>query len=100
MLISLPGTSITVVASIQTFMVMYIGWLGGRDFSDQTVKDFFVNFGVGLGANAGMIGIADIALKFIPGYGSILSAGASTVATKGLGDAAIEYFLKPKEQAN
>jgi predicted GTPase/uncharacterized protein (DUF697 family) len=89
----IPGAAITVVVAIQTFMVMYIGWLSGREFSEQTVKDFVVTGGVAAGANAGMVGIADIALKFIPGFGSVLSAGASTIATKGLGDAAILHFL-------
>ncbi len=89
----IPGAAIPAVAAIQTFMVMYIGWLSGREFSEQTVKDFAVTLGVAAGANAGMVGIADIALKFIPGWGSVLSAGASTIATKGLGDAAIAYFL-------
>jgi GTPase len=89
----IPGAAITVVGAIQLFMVMYIGWLSGREFSEQTVKDFAVTGGVAAGANAGMVGIADIALKFVPGFGSVLSAGASTIATKGLGDAAIAYFL-------
>jgi predicted GTPase len=89
----IPGAAIPVVGAIQTFMVMYIGWLSGREFSEQTVKDFVVTFGVGVGANAGLVGLADIALKFIPGYGSLLAAGASAVATQGLGDAAIAYFL-------
>lgn len=96
----IPGAAIPVVATIQTFMVTYIGWLSGRKFSDQTVKDFFVNGGVGLGANLGMIGIADIALKFIPGFGSLVAAGACAIATKGLGDAAIAYFLTLPEAKN
>ncbi|MEG4849272.1 50S ribosome-binding GTPase [Microcoleus sp. B5-D4] len=91
--IPIPGAAIPAVVAIQTFMVMYIGWLSGREFSEQTVKDFAVTGGVAAGADAGMRGIADIALKFIPGWGSVLSAGASTIATKGLGDAAIAYFL-------
>ena len=89
----IPGAAIPVVGAIQTFMVMYIGWLSGREFSEQTVKDFAVTGGVGIGANAGMIGIADIALKFVPGLGNLLSAGAGAIATQGLGDTAIAYFL-------
>ena len=91
--IPIPGAAIPVVAAIQIFMVMYIGWLSGREFSEQTFKDFAVTLGVAAGADAGMRGIADIALKFVPGFGSVLSAGASAIATKGLGDAAIAYFL-------
>ena len=89
----LPGAAIPAVASIQLFMVMYIAWLSGRNFSEESLKDFTVTLGVGAGANAGMIGIADIALKFVPGVGSILAVGAAAIATQGLGDAAIAYFL-------
>ena len=89
----IPGAAILVVAAIQTFMVMYIGWLSGREFSEQTVKDFLLTGGVGVGANAGMISFADIALKFIPGWGSLLAASAGVIATQGLGDTAIAYFL-------
>jgi len=89
----IPGAAIPFVGAIQICMVMYIGWLSGREFSEQTVKDFLVTGGVGVGVNAGMISIADIALKFVPGFGSVLAAGASLIATKGLGDAAIAYFL-------
>lgn len=96
----IPGAAIPVVATIQTFMVIYIGWLSGREFSDQTAKDFFVTGLVGFGANLGMICIADIALKFIPGFGSLVSAGAGAIATKGLGDAAIAYFLTLPETKN
>jgi len=45
-----------------------------------------------------MIGIADIALKFVPGFGSLISASAGAIATKGLGDTAITYFIKKKSE--
>ncbi|QSV73693.1 MAG: hypothetical protein HEQ20_26600 [Aphanizomenon flos-aquae KM1D3_PB] len=86
----IPGAAILIVAGIQAFMVMYIGWLSGREFSKQTLKDLL---GVGVGANAGFVGMADIALKVIPGYGSVLAASAGVIATQGLGDTAIAYFL-------
>jgi predicted GTPase len=90
----IPGSAIPAVGVVQTFMVMYIGWLSGREFSEQTVKDFAIAGGVSIGANAGMIGIADIALKFVPGFGSLFSATAGAIATKGLGDTAIAYFIQ------
>ncbi|HEY9849686.1 MAG TPA: hypothetical protein V6D28_09530 [Leptolyngbyaceae cyanobacterium] len=90
----IPGAAIPAVAVVQTFMVMYIGWLGGREFSEQTLKDFAITTGVGIGANAGMIGIADIVLKFVPGFGSLFSASAGGIATQGLGDTTIKYFLE------
>lgn len=92
----IPGMSIAPVLVIQTFMVMYIGWLSGRDFSQETIKDFLVTGGVAVGSNAAAIGLADVALKFLPGAGSVVSAAASVTATQGLGDAAIAYFLTEK----
>ncbi|UKP00407.1 GTPase family protein [Nostoc sp. UHCC 0870] len=94
----IPGAAIPVVVTIQTFMVMYIGWLSGKEFSEQILKDSLVTGGVGVGANAGMIGIADIALKFIPGFGSVLAASAGAISTQGLGDAAIAYFLPQSKE--
>ncbi|MEH2321933.1 GTPase family protein [Nostoc sp.] len=96
----IPGAAIPLVGTIQTFMVMYIGWLSGREFSEQTLKDFLVNAAVFVGVNASMIGIADIALKLIPGFGSLLAVGAGAIATQGLGDAAIAYFLTLPETKN
>jgi len=95
----IPGAALPIVGMIQTFMVMYIGWLSGREFSEETVQDFIVNGAVAAGANAGMIGLADIALKAVPGLGNILAAGAGAIATQGLGDSAIVYFLKEPEKA-
>ncbi len=92
----IPGMSIAPVLVIQTFMVMYIGWLSGRDFSQETIKDFLVTGGVAVGSNAAAIGLADVALKFLPGAGSLASSAASVTATQGVGDAAIAYFLTEK----
>ncbi|MEH1849335.1 MAG: hypothetical protein V7L25_31295 [Nostoc sp.] len=47
-----------------------------------------------------MIGIADIALKFVPGFDSLLTAGAGAITTQGLGDAAIIYFLSLPKARN
>lgn len=90
----IPGSAMPVVGIIQTFMVMYIGWLGGREFSEETVKELFLTTGIGIGANAGLVGIADLALNFVPGFGSLISGTAAAIATKGLGDTAIAFFLE------
>lgn len=45
-------------------------------------------------------GIADIALKFIPGFGSLLTAGAGAIATSPKPCVAIAYFLTLPEARN
>ena len=70
-------------------MVSYIAWLGGCDFSDEVLKDFVATAGTFTIAN-----IADIALELVPGVGNVIRAGTNGLATKGIGDCAIQYFLK------
>lgn len=85
-IISIPGSSLIATNFIQSLMVSYIAWLGGREFSDEAIKDFV--------ATAGTFAIADIALEFVPGVGNVIRAGTNGVATKGIGDLAVKYYLK------
>ncbi|MEA5418372.1 GTPase [Spirulina sp. CCNP1310] len=84
----IPGISAPMVGSLQAFMVGYIAWLGGYDFSEKTIENF-----LGVGA-LGIAGITDVGLKLIPGVGIVLSATANAATTHGLGKVAIGYFLK------
>ena len=88
----IPGLGIPTVAGIQSFMVSYIAWIAGREFSAEAISEFV--------AVAGTFGVTDIALKFIPGFGSLLSAGINGTATQFLGETAINYFFSVNEEDN
>lgn len=90
----IPGSNLPVVGAIQSFMVMYIAWLAGRKLSDSSIEEFIKATGVGVGINAGGVGLGDVAVQFIPGVGQVISAIVSGTSTHVLGEAAIQYFLK------
>jgi Predicted GTPase len=89
----IPGLSFPIIGAIQTIMVMSIGYLSGRDFSEETVASFIATAGAGLGANWGLTTLSGEAAKFIPGVGSVISVATNTVATKAVGDLAIKIFI-------
>ena len=86
----IPGLGIPAVAGIPLFMVSYIAWIAGREFSAEAIGEFVVV--------AGILGVTDIALKFIPGFDSLLSAGINGTATQFLGETAINYFFSVNEE--
>jgi uncharacterized protein (DUF697 family) len=91
-LIPIPGSSLITGNIIQSFMVSYIAWLGGHTFSDEAIADFI--------ATVSVVGAVDIFLSLLPGVGHVISASTNAIATKGIGDAAIQYFIVAKSSPN
>lgn len=91
-LIPIPGSSLITGNIIQSFMVSYIAWLGGHTFSDEKFADFM--------ATATAVGVTDILVSLIPGVGQVISAGTNAVATKAIGEAAIQHFIVAKSAPN
>jgi uncharacterized protein (DUF697 family) len=89
----IPGVSFPIIGAIQTIMVMSIGYLSGRDFSEETAANFIATAGAGLGANWALSTLSGEFAKFIPGVGSIISVANNTVATKAVGELAIKIFI-------
>lgn len=91
--IPIPFAAIPIVAGIHTLMVTYIGYLSGRELSEEIIKDFLKTAGVGAGTNLGLRAIAEQLSILIPGYGSLMNVAAITLATRTIGQAAIEFFI-------
>ena len=89
----IPGLSFPIIGAIQTIMVMSIGYLSGRDFSEETAASFIATAGAGLGVNWGLSTLSGEFAKLIPGVGSVISVTINTVATKAVGDLAIKIFI-------
>jgi uncharacterized protein (DUF697 family) len=88
--VPIPFVDIAPVAVVQSFMVMYIGWIAGRSFSSDTLKEFAKVASTALGVDL----TTKVAVKFIPGVGSVISAMTTAAATQGIGDVAILVFLQ------
>ena len=90
----IPGADLPIIGSIQTMMVMAIGYISGRRLSLETAGDFLATVGVGVGTDAGSAAIAVGLLKLLPVAGQIISGVGAAAATKGIGDSAIAFFIK------
>ena len=89
----IPGADLPVIGTIQTAMVMAVGYIGGRKLSLETASDFLATVGVGVGANAGFTALANSVVKLLPIVGQVISGAAAATATKGIGESASAFFI-------
>jgi predicted GTPase len=91
-LIPIPGSGLITGNIIQSFMVSYIAWLGGHALSSDAIDDFI--------ATAAAVGVTDFFVSLLPGVGPVISAGTQAIATKAIGEAAIQHFIVAKSSHN
>ncbi len=89
----LPCDDLPVLTTIQTAMIAVVAYISGRELSFQTVPEFLTALGVNVGAAFVLREVARNLVKFVPGLGSMVSAGVASAATQALGQAAIAYFI-------
>ncbi len=89
----LPLSDVAVIAPLQVMMVTTLAYLSGRAWDRKTAGEWMMSAGLVSGAGFGLRWGAQQAVKFIPGMGSILSAGIAGMGTLALGRAALKYFL-------
>ena len=89
----IPFADMPILVSIQTTMVVLIGYISGRDMSLDTAKKFLLAFGINLGAGYGLRQLARALVRLIPGWGSAISGTVAAKGTFALGYAAIAYFI-------
>lgn len=93
----IPVADIIPITAAQIGMIMGIGYIGGRELSRNTAKEFFAALGLNVGAGFALRELARGAIKFIfPGGGNLVSAGIAFAATWGIGEAALAYFIDNK----
>ncbi|MBV8884619.1 MAG: 50S ribosome-binding GTPase [Chroococcidiopsidaceae cyanobacterium CP_BM_RX_35] len=89
----LPCEDLPVITAIQAAMIIAIAYIGGRELSFQTVPEFLTALGVNVGTAFALREVARGLVKFIPGLGTVISAGVASAGTQALGQAAIAYFI-------
>jgi len=93
-LVPLPLSDLALLAPLQAAMVSSVAHLAGREWDRHTITEWAASLGIVGGAGFGMRWGAQQLLKFIPGAGSILSAGIAGAGTAALGKSAISWFLE------
>jgi uncharacterized protein (DUF697 family) len=94
-----PFSDAFVIAPLQVTMVSAIAHLAGRPWDKKTVAEWMASMGVVGGAGMGLRWTARQLLKFVPGAGTLVSAGIAGAGTVTIGQSAIAYFLRhePKQ---
>jgi len=89
----IPCDDLPVLTAIQAAMIVAIAYISGRELSFQTVPEFLTALGINVGAAFALREVARGLMKFIPGFGSVVSAGVASAGTQALGQAAVAYFI-------
>jgi predicted GTPase len=95
--VPIPIADIAPITSLQIIMIMGIGHIGGHKMSKKTAAEFITAAGVNVGAAFVFREGARALIKiFMPGAGSVISAGVAFAGTWAIGEAAIAYFIAHK----
>jgi len=90
----IPVGDIGPLTSLQVALVVAIGYLGGRDPSPATAREFLGAIGVNVGIGFAFREAARAIVKFVfPGAGNLVSASVAFAGTWAVGSAAIAYFI-------
>lgn len=90
----LPIADMPVITGIQVLMVALIGFISGRDLKAKTALEFFTSAGINAAAGMAFRELARNVARLLPGWGSVISGAVASAGTKGLGEAAIAYFIR------
>ncbi len=93
----IPVADIFPITAIQIGMIVGIGYIGGREMSKESAKEFLVAAGFNVGVGFVLREAARAMVKWIlPGGGEVISAGVAAAGTWAIGTAAIAYFIEGK----
>ncbi len=89
----LPIADMPVITGIQLVMVALIGFISGRDLKAKTALEFFTAAGINVAAAMAFRELARNVAKLLPVGGSVIGGAVAAAGTRGLGEAAIAYFV-------
>ncbi|MFC5407922.1 GTPase family protein [Larkinella bovis] len=93
--VPIPFGDIVPITGLQIALISAIGYVAGRQLSQETAREFLTAIGATIGAGLVLREVARASIKFLfPGGGSVISAGIASSATLGIGKAAIAYFIQ------
>lgn len=95
----IPFSDMVVLGPLQAMMVSSLAYLSGRNWGRKTVAEWLGSLGVVGGLGIGLRFSAQTIAKFVPGAGSVVSAGVAGAGTTAMGQSAIKYFLRTDSEA-
>ncbi len=97
----IPVADILPITGTQVTMICAIGYLGGRQMSLESARDFLAGIGANVGLGFGLREAARALAKLIPVGGEVVSAAVAGAGTYAVGKAATAYFIhhKSKQEA-
>ena len=88
----IPFSDLLLLTPLQAFMVGTLAYSAGRAADKQAITEYLASLGViGSAAISFRYGAQQL-LKFVPGAGTVVSAGVAGAGTTALGKAATKYF--------
>lgn len=89
----IPFSDIALLVPLQMLLIAIIGGLSCKPVSIDTAKEYMVASGVNMVGGFASKQLARQLLKFLPGFGTAISAGVASAGTYALGKAAETYFF-------
>jgi uncharacterized protein (DUF697 family) len=96
----IPFSDMVLLGPLQAMMVSSLAYLSGRSWGKKTVAEWLGSLGVVGGLGVGLRFSAQTIAKFVPGAGSVVSAGVAGAGTTAMGQSAIKYFLRADSEAS
>ena len=90
----IPFSDALLLWPLQLTMVRAIAVLGGQPRDKRALYEWLASLGVVGGAGLGFRWTARQVAKFVPGAGTVVSAGVAGAGTMAVGRSAIRYFLE------
>jgi uncharacterized protein (DUF697 family) len=94
--VPLPFVDLALLLPVHTVMVMTVGHIYGRTLSGAEAKRVALELGTIAGLTFAGRAAINALLKFLPGFGALLSVPATFALTWALGRVSLEYFGNPK----
>jgi uncharacterized protein (DUF697 family) len=94
--VPVPFVDLALLLPVHTVMVMTVGHIHNRKLSGAEAKRVVLELGTIAGLTFAGRAAINALLKFLPGFGALLSVPATFALTWALGRVSIEYFSNPK----
>jgi predicted GTPase/uncharacterized protein (DUF697 family) len=92
----IPVADLPFITSVQALMILAVAYISGRTLSFGAAKEFIAAAGGNVGVAFALREGVRALLKFLPGWGNVISGGMAAFATESIGRAAVAFYIDQK----